>query len=305
MTERTPDGFADTPGPDATPEQEADVRSLLAFLRDEPVEMPPEVERRLYAVLAEERRSAAAVGGAPSAASADDRARDTSAWTAPVTVLPARSTSARRGPSMRVLQVVGGLAAAALVVVGAVNVLGGIGSSGSSTSTSAGAASSSAGSVAGAAPEAAGGTVVTASGTAYAKSTLATQVLALTAAARTPAKLSTADAATPAPSAPSAPSASSAAQGTQSTVGATTSGSTAYRSAMQSLQAPGAAAACVNALTAGETSDALAIDAGTFAGKPALVVVVPTQGDPSTLDVFVVPLDCSPSFVDFERVPAS
>ena len=299
MTERTPDGFADTPGPDATPEQEADVRSLLAFLRDEPVEMPPEVERRLYAVLAEERRSAAAVSGAPTAASGDDGEQGAGAWTAPVTVLPARSTSARRGPSMRVFQVVGGLAAAALVVVGAVNVLGGIGSTGSSTSTSTGAASSSAGSVAGAAPEAAGSTVVTASGTAYAKSTLATQVLALTAAARTPAKLSTADAATPAPSAPSA------AQGTQSTVGATTSGSTAYRSAMQSLQAPGAAAACVNALTAGETSDALAIDAGTFAGKPALVVVVPTQGDPSTLDVFVVPLDCSPSFVDFERVPAS
>jgi len=302
MTERTPDGFADTPGPDATPEQDADVRSLLAFLRDEPVEMPPEVERRLYAVLAEERRSAAAVSGAPTAASGDDGEQGAGAWTAPVTVLPARSTSARRGPSRRVFQVVGGLAAAALVVVGAVNVLGGIGSTGSSTSTSTGAASSSAGSVAGAAPEAAGSTVVTASGTAYAKSTLATQVLALTTAARTPTKLSTADAATPAPSAPSA---SSAAQGTQSTVGATTSGSTAYRGAMQSLQAPGAAAACVNALTAGETSDALAIDAGTFAGKPALVVVVPTQGDPSTLDVFVVPLDCSPSFVDFERVPAS
>jgi len=299
MTERTPDGFADTPGPDATPEQDADVRSLLAFLRDEPVEMPPEVERRLYAVLAEERRSAAAVSGAPTAASGDDGEQGAGAWTAPVTVLPARSTSARRGPSMRVFQVVGGLAAAALVVVGAVNVLGGIGSTGSSTSTSTGAASSSAGSVAGAAPEAAGSTVVTASGTAYAKSTLATQVLALTAVARTPAKLATADAATP------APSASSAALGTGSTVGATTSGSTAYRSAMQSLQAPGAAAACVNALTDGETSSALAIDAGTFAGKPALVVVVPTQGDPSTLDVFVVSLDCSPSFVEFERVPAS
>ena len=71
MTDSTPGGFADTPGPDATPEQDADVRALLAFLRDEPVEMPPEVELRLYAVLAEERRSAAAVVGAtPTASSA-------------------------------------------------------------------------------------------------------------------------------------------------------------------------------------------------------------------------------------------
>ena len=295
MTDSTPGGFADTPGPDATPEQDADVRALLAFLRDEPVEMPPEVELRLYAVLAEERRSSAVAAGTPLASSADEGSTGGGGWTAPVTVLPVRPE--RRGPSMRVFTVVGGLAAAAVVVVGAVNLLGGMNLSGGSSS-SAGAASSSAGSVAGAGPEAAGGqAVVTASGTAYAKSTLATQVLALTAAARTPAKAATADAATPAPAASSS--------GTDSTLGTAASASTAYRLAIQALQTPGSAAACVNRLTAGETSDALAIDAGTFAGKPALVVVVPTSGDPSTLDVFIVPLDCSPSFVDFERVPAS
>jgi len=296
MTDSTPGGFPDTPGPDATLEQDADVRALLAFLRDEPVEMPPEVELRLYAVLAEERRSAAAVVGAtPTASSADEESTAGGGWTAPVTVLPVRAE--RRGPSMRAFTVVGGLAAAAVVVVGAVNLLGGMNLSGGSSS-SAGAASSSAGSVAGAGPEAAGGqAVVTASGTAYAKSTLATQVLALTAAARTPARVATADAATPAPAA--------SASGTDSTLGTAASASTAYRLAIQALQTPGSAAACVNRLTAGETSDALAIDAGTFAGKPALVVVVPTSGDPSTLDVFIVPLDCSPSFVDFERVPAS
>jgi len=295
MTDSTPGGFADTPGPDATPEQDADVRALLAFLRDEPVEMPPEVELRLYAVLAEERRSSAVAAGAPTASSADEGSTGGGGWTAPVTVLPVRPE--RRGPSMRVFTVVGGLAAAAVVVVGAVNLLGGMNLSGGSSS-SAGAASSSTGSVAGAGPEAAGGqAVVTASGTAYAKSTLATQVLALTAAARTPAKAATADAATPAPAASSS--------GTDSTLGTAASASTAYRLAIQALQSPGSAAACVNRLTAGETSDALAIDAGTFAGKPALVVVVPTSGDPSTLDVFIVPLDCSPSFVDFERVPAA
>ena len=47
MTDRTPDGVADTPGPDATPEQDSDVRALLAFLRDQPMEMPPDVAARL------------------------------------------------------------------------------------------------------------------------------------------------------------------------------------------------------------------------------------------------------------------
>jgi len=295
MTDSTPGGFADTPGADATTEQDADVRSLLAFLRDEPVEMPPEVETRLYAVLAEERRSAAAIAGGRAATAADEASSAAGGWTAAVTVLPVRSE--RRGPSLRVVKVVGGLAAAAVVAVGAVNLLGGLNLS--AGSSSAGAASSSAGSVAGAAAEGAGGqAAVTASGTAYAKSTLATQVLALTAAARTPAAVGTADA-TP------APAASSPALGTASTRVANPPAGTAYRSAAQTLSAPGAAAACVNRLTAGETSHAVAIDAGTFAGKPALVVVVPTSGDPSTLDVFVVPLDCSPSIRDFERVPAS
>ena len=295
MTDSTPGGFADTPGPDATPEQDADVRALLAFLRDEPVEMPPEVELRLYAVLAEERRSSAVAAGTPLASSADEGSTGGGGWTAPVTVLPVRSE--RRGPSMTVFKVVGGLAAAAVVAVGAVNLLGGLTLSGGSTSSSAGGASSSAGSVAGAVPEAAGSqAVVTSSGTAYAKATLASQVLALTAAART-AAVTTSDAATPVPAASAA--------GASSGLATTALAGTDYRAAAKALQAPGSAADCVNRLTAGETSNAVAIDAGTFAGKPALVVVVPTSGDPSTLDVFVVPLDCSPSFVDFERVPAS
>jgi len=296
MTDSTPGGFADTPGPDATPEQDADIRSLLAFLRDEPVEMPPEVELRLYAVLAEERRSATTASGSPTAASGDESSTAGGGWTAPVTVLPVRSE--RRGPSMKVFKVVGGLAAAAVVAVGAVNLLGGLTLSGGSTSSSAGGASSSAGSVAGAVPEAAGSqAVVTSSGTAYAKATLASQVLALTAAARTPANVTGSDGATPVPAASAA--------GASSGLATTALAGTDYRAAAKALQAPGSAADCVNRLTAGETSNAVAIDAGTFAGKPALVVVVPTSGDPSTLDVFVVPLDCSPSFVDFERVPAS
>ncbi len=57
MTDTTPGGFADTPGPDATAEQDADVRALLSFLRHEPLELPADVRARLEAVLAEERRT--------------------------------------------------------------------------------------------------------------------------------------------------------------------------------------------------------------------------------------------------------
>lgn len=70
-------GFADTPGPDATPDEDADVRALLGFLRDEPLEMPPDVAARLDAVLAEERRTSAAAAGA--AAALDDPAETSAA----------------------------------------------------------------------------------------------------------------------------------------------------------------------------------------------------------------------------------
>ena len=47
----------------------------------------------------------------------------------------------------------------------------------------------------------------------------------------------------------------------------------------------------------------MAVDAGTWAGTPALMVILPTTDDPSSLDVFVVTRDCSPTFLTFVRIP--
>ena len=97
---------------------------------------------------------------------------------------------------------------------------------------------------------------------------MATQVAALAAAARGAAPADAAaepSAATPAP------------------FGAATGG-TAHPAALTA----DAAAGCVRALTEGDGSTALAVDSGSYQGQPAVVVVIPTKGDPTSLDVFVV-----------------
>jgi len=295
VTDPTPDGFADTPGPQATPEQDADIRALLAFLRDQPLEMPPDVVARLDAVIAEERRTGASTlgtGGATAATaeSSDDDARSL----APVTVLPTHGS--RRGPSRRAFAVVGGLAAAALVVVGGVNLLGGIG--GQSSTTSAG---SSAAPAMGSVPESAVGgitrTRVSASGTAYTTAALAAQARSLVADARR--ATTTSDASVPSAAATPVPGVAS---GVNSPA-ATRSGGTAYGA----LSAT-AAAGCVSSLTQNDGSVAIAVDAGTYQGKPALVVVVASKDDPTSLDVWVVPPTCSATsstIFAWQSVPAS
>jgi len=311
MSDSTPGGFADTPGPEPTPEQDAEVRSLLAFLRDEPVEMPLEVELRLYAVLAEERRTAATGAGAPAVPveASDGERRSGAPALAPVTVLPARRD--RRGPSTRVLQVVGGLAAAAVVVIGVVTVLGNHPAGSFSASSAAGGSSA-----ANAAPSpgdaGATGTRLTASGTGYTKAALQTQVAGLVAAARTSVQGAAAAGTPGAAPTPAGTLAQPQVAGTTARVASLTpapapapASTFVLRNALASLQAPGAAAACVARLTGGDGSTALAIDVGTYAGKPALVVVIPTAGHPASLDVFVVTPDCSPTFLEFERLPAS
>lgn len=277
MSDVTPSGFADTPGPDATPEQDADVRALLALLRDEPLEMPDDVRSRLEAVLAEERRASTGRALGATAALADSSS-ERSGTTAPVTVLP--TGASRRGPSTRAFRIVGGLAAAALVVLGGVVVLRGTGVGGSTSGGAESAASASS-------STAAGGTLVTASGTAYAKATLAAQARTLATAARV---RSATDATAPANGVPAAPSPA-------------TAGGTTFRAFT-----PDNATVCVRAITDGGTSVALAVDSGSYAGRPAVVVVVPTQGDPTQLDVFVVKPDCAagtPDIVEFQRIPAS
>jgi hypothetical protein len=289
VTDPTPDGFADTPGPQATPEQDADIRSLLAFLRDQPLEMPPDVVARIDAVIAEERRTGAAgLGASGATATADD---DDARPLAPVTVLPTHGS--RRGPSRRAFAVVGGLAAAALVVIGGVNILGGIGGGASTTSAGASAAPA-VGSVTEGSLGGRTGTRVSASGTTYSKAALAAQAQALVTDARKGA--TTSDASTP--TGITVPNAASG----ESTPAATRSGGTAYGA----LSAT-AAAACVSSLTQDDGSVAIAVDSGSYEGKPALVVVVPSREDPTSLNVWVVPPTCSATsstFFAWESIPA-
>ena len=276
MTDATPGGFPDTPGPEATPQQDADVRALLAFLRDEPAEMPADVAARLDAVLAEERRAAAARGaGGPLDGSAGGTGSGSATPVAPVTVLPTRPE--RRGPSTRTLAVLGGVAAAVLAVVGGVALLGGAGGGSSSSSTASGVAGST--------------TRISASGTAYAPATLTAQVTALVAAVR-------AEGGVDAQATPATPSAA-----TPAPFGAATGG-TAHPAPLTA----DAAAGCVRALTDGASSTALAVDSGSYQGQPAVVVVIPTKGDPTSLDVFVVRPDCGPGSTtirEFRHIPVS
>jgi hypothetical protein len=283
-------GFADTPGPDATPDQDADVRALLAFLRDEPVEMPPEVAARLDAVLAEERRTSAAAEGAASALA--DPAEPSATPLAPVTVLPVASR--RRGPSMTAFTVVGGIAAAALVVVGGITLIGGLGSSTSleTASSSAGGASSAPSAAAGGSTADVRGTRLTASGATYAPSTLAAQ--ATTLAGISLGTMKAADAASPQAAASVTPGPTSY---------SVEAAPTDTRSLAAASLTPDAIAACVSTLTDGDGTQAVAVDAGTWEGKAALMVILPTKGDAANLDVFVVTRACSPDFLTFQRIP--
>jgi hypothetical protein len=66
---------------------------------------------------------------------------------------------------------------------------------------------------------------------------------------------------------------------------------------------PEKAATCVGMLTDGDGTQALAVDAGTWQGRPALMVILPTKRDAASLDVIVVTRDCSPDFLTFQRIP--
>ena len=280
MTDRPTDGFADTPGPEATPEQDADVRALLAFLRDQPMEMPPEVAARLDAVIAEERRTAALAGGsAPSALL--DPADASSSPHATVTVLP--TLPERRDGSTRAFAIVGGIAAAIVVVVGGAVVVNNLAGS-SSSLTSAGSASAAS---SGDAAKGAAATTISASGTAYSAAALPDQAAALV---RGRVQSVTGQDA----SAPAVPSP----EGTTDT--AETAGATPQRNA--AAFAVDKVAACVASLTDSDGSTGVAIDSGTFDGRAALVVVVTDPDDPSALRVFVTTPDCSPSFMQYQQI---
>jgi hypothetical protein len=280
---------ADTPGPEATPEQDAAVRSLLGLLRPDDLPMPDDVARRIDAALAEERRLAGPTGTASAAGSdLDDPLWGVTPGTpagagdldrlAPVTVLPARS-----GPSLRTFRILGGVAAAAAVIlVGALVTGNGLHLGGSSTGAATSAPVTSVD---------ASGTLIRSSGTAYSAATLSQQVGALVAEARGAEAVAGADVSSPTPGPTTGPAASSASK-------ASTTGQALTRATL---------AACVAQLTGRPDVTAVALDHGSYDGKPADVVVVPTDGDPATLDVWVIAPGCTATTVDlyvFQRIQA-
>jgi hypothetical protein len=73
------------------------------------------------------------------------------------------------------------------------------------------------------------------------------------------------------------------------------------------LSDPSALRTCVTNLNDGDqTLQPLAVDLAQWQGQPAAVLVFPTVGDPTSLDVYVVAPDCPTGlFLNFARVPRS
>lgn len=299
------DGFADTPGREATPEEEARVAALLAGLSDDDLPMPDHVWSRLSAVIAEEHVAATArrLSGDP-AALADEASADgsTAAPTATVSVLPTAEERGRRGAPRWLLP-----AAAAVVVLLGGALVKGIDVGSSTTAGGASFSSAEAAAAPSTAPSADRLPVPTTSsetrsGKAYTKDGLAAQARALVGYTFNLARPNvatgsfTADAAgTPSDSTPKSASGSAVAplptsSGALSNSGTGTSTGT---TAAGSLLAGTSLAACLIQLTGTTTSGAVAVDRGTFEGKPADVVVVPTDGDPTHLDVWVLAPGCT------------
>jgi hypothetical protein len=285
------DGFADTPGRDATPEEEARVTAMLASLRDDDVPMPDHVWSRLSAVIAEEHVAATArqISGEPTALG--DAADGGTGPMAAVSVLPTPEQRRRRGAPTWLL----GAAAAAVVVLLAGGLIKGLGTGGSS---SAGTAMSAA------APSvAASASAESHSNTAYTTSGLAAQAASLVsrqdqfagspvnaaAGSGTDEGAVSATSTTPATSVPQPITPRSASAGTQTSAGQPGTGSLAT----QPLLAGDTLSACLAQLTGSSTATAVAVDRGTYDGKAADVVVVPTENDATQLDVWVLAPGCT------------
>jgi hypothetical protein len=261
----------DTPGPFATPAQDADVRALLGTLRAEDVPMPDDVVRRINAAVVAERVASTLPDSPAALVDADDA----EAGGGSLTVLP--TPQERRARSSRGFSMLLAAAAAVVVVVGVGAMVTRSGGLGGSTAS---------GGAASAAPETAGGAVgrVSDSGSAYSATGLSAQVKSLVGG--------------------QAPAVSSPTSDTGSEP--TPTGS---RSALYAAAAPTGAVLdrCLQLLTTSATPPApVAVDSGTYEGKPALVVVLPTEDDPASLDVFVVAPGCGtaaePDLYEFQRI---
>ncbi|MBI1377952.1 MAG: hypothetical protein GC157_10810 [Frankiales bacterium] len=304
--EARPADDASTPGPEATPDQDAHVRSLLGMLGPDDLPAPDDVVRRLDAVLDQERRHADAAGGPGTATASTDGADDPAGRGGTgdggaqqedtATVLPL-DAAARRRRNLGVLGWSSGAAAAILLFAGGFALIARPGLTHGSADS-------------GAVTTVAGGqppTVMSSSDTAYAPATLRSQVTSLVAGARTAASPAAAGAQSPA-AAPSDASAPAVApeSATSSSKAAFGADSSAPASGSAAPLTAGTLPACLVGLgLPGAT--AVVVDHGTFEGKPADVVVVPDPEDATVLDVFVLHPGCdatTPLVYEYTTIPA-
>ncbi len=283
-------------GPEATAEQSDFAVTLLTTLRLGDSAIPDDVARRLDAVLAQERSARTALGvgvgvAVGVAVGAGVGAGDfTGTGTGTGTVLPLHG---RRRISIRGLTALAGVAAAVILVGGVLGL-----NHGSLISTN------DAGTVAAVASGQAM-SVPSSSGTAYTLIGIDQQV-------RTLLDSRGKDAVTPAAPAPDQAAPAETSQVPPSPVSAPviTGGS----DSLSSTAAPLVQAhddnltGCLTQLTGAGGITPLAVDLATFDGTPALIVVVPTTGDSSTADVWVVRPQCSATKADvlsFRRIALS
>ena len=245
-----------------TQEALVEVSTLLTAYAD-PGPMPPDVADRLDAAL----RSAAAEDAAPAGP-------DEPAAAATVVPLGGRRPGAPRTPwSSKVLQIAAVLVLLAAVTAVGVSALGG-GNTGSTSAGSAAKGTARDSSAEGAVGGGAGHTLVTKSGTAYTQANLGGAARSLVAASTQGGPV---PARSTAPSQPTAPDFASGLPLDQTRL----------------ADQPAALASCVRQLT-GRDVTPLSVDVGTWQGTPATVIVVPTQDDPRTVDVYAVRPTCPP-----------
>lgn len=265
-----------------TADDDAYVTALLAGLPA--VAMPADVAARLDAALAE-----AALAG-PTDPEADPEAEAEVPTAAAATVVPITSARSSRWRDPRILKVA---AAVVLVLAGgglAIKVLSG-GSSSSEGSTTA---------AAGGAPRADQLSVNSAH--AYTADSLATDVRALVAGSLPKAFTTGQDSA-----------AGGTLQPRPTGTGAVSTPNPGYSAnldkPLQELTSSvDTLAPCIAALEEGITAvTPFAIDAGTYDGRPALIVVLPNKEDAKSYDVFVVGAKCGQGndadFIAYKRVP--
>jgi hypothetical protein len=274
---------ADTPGPHATPAQDADVRALLGTLRAEDVPMPDDVVARIHAAITAERAAVSLPDTPASLLEADSRdagagpdATAHSATTA--TVLPLSAGGQRRGPSYTGLRRMLAVAAALVVVVGGVSLVRSLGLGSGSEASSAGGASMAPEKAAGADGTTAYSARTSLTGTAYTRALLGTQVSVLATAALRGERFQE-----------------------QATV------ASAHAASLAPVPSGTALDACLSGLTGRPGVTPVVVDSGTFEGKPANVVVLQTEGDAAKLDVWVLAPGCSgadPSVLEFQRIPS-